>query len=414
MPAHEWIVLAGRHRFAAARKRTTWFAPLARAAHPLPPPCLGSLALESIDTGLRSMGVIRDADGRWVAAALRVRGRTFALANPSERDRHIALWADSLAAFCKERSAVARVTWSEWAAPAGLDEHHAWLRGQNGGRHHAALGAYEDLLAVAGPLATAHEIVVTVVVDERRVRATRGEPARDAAHRVLVEELRLLGSRLEAVGLEADGPLDTGALAHIVRTRTDPRSSPQSASRRAQLSASPASTWPLAVSADWSSVRTDGGCHRTYWIAEWPSLDVRAGWLDALLLAPGAPRALTVILEPEPPSRAQRRIDRDAVRLASDEDTRERRGFRVRARDRRAAEAVQQRERELVAGHGEVAFTGLLCVTTARLDELDRACADYEQAAAQAGLQLRPLDGRHDSGWAAALPLGIGVGRAAL
>ena len=45
------------------------------------------------------------------------------------------------------------------------------------------------------------------------------------------------------------------------------------------------------------------------------------------------------------------------------------------------------------------------------LDELDDACADVEQAAAQSLLDLRPLDARHDLGWVASLPLGRGLAR---
>ena len=37
---------------------------------------------------------------------------------------------------------------------------------------------------------------------------------------------------------------------------------------------------------------------------------------------------------------------------------------------------------------------------------LDDAAADFEQSAAHAGVQLRPLEGRHGAGWVAGLPLG--------
>ncbi len=42
-------------------------------------------------------------------------------------------------------------------------------------------------------------------------------------------------------------------------------------------------------------------------------------------------------------------------------------------------------------------------------DLLDRACAEVEQAAAQAFIELRPLDGRHDAGFLTALPVGRGL-----
>ena len=45
-------------------------------------------------------------------------------------------------------------------------------------------------------------------------------------------------------------------------------------------------------------------------------------------------------------------------------------------------------------------------MTARSLDELDDAGADFEQSAAHAGVQLRPLEGRHGAGWVAGLPLG--------
>jgi hypothetical protein len=107
-----------------------------------------------------------------------------------------------------------------------------------------------------------------------------------------------------------------------------------------------------------------------------------------------------------PPSRSQRQIDRDATRLASDEEQRHKRGFRVGARHRRAQTAVLEREAELVAGHAELEYAGFLTVTAPDEDALARACADYEQAAAQAGLEVRALDGQHDAGTGACLPIG--------
>ena len=72
---------------------------------------------------------------------------------------------------------------------------------------------------------------------------------------------------------------------------------------------------------------------------------------------------------------------------------------------------VEARERELSEGHAEFSFVGVVDVTATDLDQLDDACADVEQAAAQSLLDLRPLDARHDQGWVASLPLGRGLPR---
>src|SRR5205823_4207949 len=100
---------------------------------------------------------------------------------------------------------------------------------------------------------------------------------------------------------------------------------------------------PLAAAVDWSSVCLDGSLHRTYWIAEWPRLEVPPTWLEPLLLTAGGIRAMSLCYEPVPPSRSTRQVDRDATRLATDEEQRARGGFRIGARHRRAAAAVTER-----------------------------------------------------------------------
>jgi len=70
---------------------------------------------------------------------------------------------------------------------------------------------------------------------------------------------------------------------------------------------------------------------------------------------------------------------------------------------------VLDREAELVAGYAELEYAGFLTVTALDDEALAVACASYEQAAAQAGLELRALDGRQDLGVVCALPLGRGL-----
>jgi hypothetical protein len=163
---------------------------------------------------------------------------------------------------------------------------------------------------------------------------------------------------------------------------------------------------PLAVGLDLQRVQVDGSWHRGYWIAEWPRLELHPAWMEPLLLHAGGIRTIAVVFEPIPPSRSQRQIDRDATRLASDEEQRAKRGFRIGARHRRAQDAVLEREHEIVAGYAELEYAGFLTVTAADVDELESACAEYEHAAAQVGLELRALDGQHDAAVGACLPIG--------
>ena len=70
---------------------------------------------------------------------------------------------------------------------------------------------------------------------------------------------------------------------------------------------------------------------------------------------------------------------------------------------------MEEREEELVAGFAELAYAGVVDVCAPDADALERACADVVQAAAACGIELRPLDRRHDQGAAACLPLAYGL-----
>jgi hypothetical protein len=248
----------------------------------------------------------------------------------------------------------------------------------------------------------------------RTPRATRGDRTQ-ATEEALTEELRLLGLRLEAAGLLVDAPLTPSELARALRARLDPFGAPGMRGGRrhslvelAGLVTVP-NAGPLALEVSWMHVRVDGAYHAAYVVAEWPRLEVPPSWMEPLLLHAGGIRTVAVHYEPVAPSRSQRQIDRDTVKLASDEEQRSRSGFRIGARHRRAEAEVLDRETELVAGYGELEFSGFVVVTAANRDELERSCVEYEQVAAQAGLELRRLSGRHDLALACMLPIGRGL-----
>ena len=159
-------------------------------------------------------------------------------------------------------------------------------------------------------------------------------------------------------------------------------------------------------SSDLTHIQVDAAVHRSYWVEGWPRLDVPAAWMDMLLISPGGTRTVTVVFEPVAPSAAARAIDEAAVALESAETAKTKRGFRIRASDRRKREEVEQREHELVAGYGDLAYAGFVHVTAPDTDTLDDLAADVEQTAGHAGVLLRPLEGRHGAGWVASLPLG--------
>ena len=116
---------------------------------------------------------------------------------------------------------------------------------------------------------------------------------------------------------------------------------------------------------------------------------------------------MTVYFQPVSTHQSRRQIERDLVKLDSDAATKEDKGRRIDARHRRATEALLHREEELVAGYPEMGYLGLVTVTARSIVELDEHAEILEQLAREHGMDLRPLDGRHDLGWAAALPVGL-------
>ena len=365
------------------------------------------------------VGVTRDRTVGTVTAVLPVSGDgQFALADQLTQDSMVDLWGLALAGFCREGGAVIRVTWRDWTSPSGIDEHLRDVRTRWADEADSdARQSYLTLIEDVAPTSVRHEVLIEVTVDPRLVRSRRRRPGHDveAAVGVLLEEMRLFASRLEHAGLDVGAPLDAASVVEATRVRSDPRLVEllPTLSRSLATAAGKASAdfGPLAVEEQWDHIRVDGSVHRTWWFARWPRREVPAGWLDQLLFGIPATRTVTVVFEPIAPSRSDRDIDKETVTRETNADDRARRGFRIRAADRKATREVSLRETELNDGFSELAYVGLLTVTARTLDELDDVSGIVEQTAAQAGIELRPLYARHAAGWVSSLPLGRSVAR---
>jgi len=162
----------------------------------------------------------------------------------------------------------------------------------------------------------------------------------------------------------------------------------------------------MAIAETWSHTRSDSALHATYWIAEWPRSVTHPGFLRTLLLAPTAGRTFSLTAEPLPPAKALREIRRARAEQLADASTRARFGRVEEESSRAAATELTRREEDLIAGHGDLRFVGLIAVSAPTLDELEDACASLESSAGQAGCELRRLVGQQVQAYAAAaLPL---------
>ena len=418
----EWVPSVRRWARSGGGKGQLWLAPLTRAnlgevaTPPLPPPLDGQVMLVAGEDSEAPVAVVHDEKADSYAATLRVTGRQFALVERGEQENLLAMWGDALAPFCQENGPVVEIRWSEWAAPAGMEEQHAYLAEHMiDDPQDAAVVSYRQLLRTSAPVATRHEVLVTVVVSAGRVKArTAGVDRRAVAIETLVNEARLLRMRLERSGLAASAPLTPHELARALRVRLDPTVIPtldrrgRSLGDRAGL-VEPADAGPLAARATWKHWQVDGSFHRAFYFREWPRSEVGATWMSDLLLYGDAVRTIAVSYQPVPPRVSQRTITRQAAKLESDAEHRRKTGFRVGAHHRRAAAAVEEREEELVAGFAEFEFAGLVSVAAPTEEALEKACADIVQVSAGCKIELRPLDGRQAEGVGACLPMARGV-----
>src|SRR5262249_26277029 len=114
----------------------------------------------------------------------------------------------------------------------------------------------------------------------------------------LRRELRLLDGHLRTADLGSAGPLGLDALQDLLAAAYGREVTEPAVRRRCR-------PWAMATDESWSALRVDGTWHATYWIAEWPRLEVGADFLTPLLLCDGR-RTVSVLMAPVPPDRAAR------------------------------------------------------------------------------------------------------------
>jgi hypothetical protein len=159
----------------------------------------------------------------------------------------------------------------------------------------------------------------------------------------------------------------------------------------------------------WSYFRTNDVVHATYWIAEWPRIDVGPDFLAPLLVQTRSMRTVAVTMEPVPPLKAMRAVGFAKTADVADEELRQKLGFLGTAKRRNQADAVNRREQELADGHADVRFSGYITVTADNPEALAEACGEVEHAAGQSRLELQRCDGEQELTFSYTLPMGRGL-----
>ncbi|WP_459649832.1 SCO6880 family protein [Kitasatospora sp. Ki12] len=407
----EWAPVALRYWLRRARGQLLWLArPSTR------PRVEGLLHLPGTAASLRAvtspdgrLGAVHDQQRATLTAVTRVSSRAFALLDPGTQSDNVAGWGRALAALSRSGQ-IARIQVVERTVPDSGDAlQRYWL--EHGRPNTPVAGPiYEDLLSAAGPAAAPHEAYVAVSMDLRAARRLINQAGGGLAgsFSVLQQLTSSLDQSLRGAGLAPGGWLTAGEIAATVRTAYDPKvlGALERWSDSGRPEADVAAAGPVVLVEEPEKIRTDSAHHAVYWIEQWPRTETSAGFLHQLLYSSGVRRTLSLLYTPQGLDAALKDVQRKKATIIADAAERVRRGQVDSEADTVEYADVKERELQLIAGHADVAMTGLLVVSADDAEALNSACAQVETAAVAALIDLRRLTMQQAEAFsAAALPL---------
>ena len=378
-------------------------------------------------------GAVKDTAARTFTAAVRVRGGAFALLGAGSARRAWRSMAAVLAALARDDSPVRRVAWVERTLPAdgdALGDHllHAKRADASLDDPPEELVSYLRLIGHAGDVAEEHELLFALQIDARRPAARRAIGRMGGgdlgALAVLAGELGQLIELLDSAAIAVTGVLTRRGLAAAIRDAYDPWGRRDRARRvdsgrldgvlLGEEGIAPHIAGPVAREEHWGHMAADGALHCTLWAAEWPRIDVRALFLQPLLMDSGATRTVAMCMELVGPSRAIRQAERAATESATEESLRARIGQRTSQRQSQRDHATGRRERELAEGHAAVRYAayGIVSVPAGGPDalaDLENEVSRVELEAKRAPLRLERMWGQQAQAFTFGLPLCRGL-----
>ena len=197
----------------------------------------------------------------------------------------------------------------------------------------ACTASYEALLADMDSHACTHDVVLAI-----QVRVTKTVEVGTAA---LAREVGSLARLLNDADVQVESVLSAEDLAHQLLRTYEPNAGAPGAPVE--------DPWPMAMEESWSQVRVDGMVHATFWVAEWPRIEVRSDFLAPLLL--GSARAtLAVVMHPLGSDTAVRKVEASRTADLADAELRRRGGFVSTARHARESEVLARPRVRAVRG----------------------------------------------------------------
>ncbi|MER7986531.1 SCO6880 family protein [Streptomyces noursei] len=409
----DWAPIVARYAHRRRTRQTLWLTrPLTRPRQDgilHLPGTAASLKVATPGDSTNDAAAVHDPHQQTLTAVARVTSRAFALLDPATQNHNVDAWGRTLAGMARTGH-VATVQVLERTVPDSGDtlSRHWAQHGQP--KTPVAGQVYAELVASAGPAAAPHETYLAISLDLKAARrlisqAGGGLPG---AFTVMQQTTASVAQAARNAGLMVTGWLSAREIAAVIRTAYDPKalSALQQWSPSGRAEADPAAAGPVVQVEKYDRTTTDTACHATYWVENWPRIETSAGFLHGLMFAGGVRRSLSLIYAPQGLEAALRDVQRRKSAIIADANERARRGQVDSEEDSIEYADVKTRERQLIAGHADVALTGLLTVTAPTDQALDAACAQIETAAVTAGVDLRRLVFQQPQAFtAAALPL---------
>ncbi|MFF3631617.1 SCO6880 family protein [Streptomyces sp. NPDC002164] len=355
------------------------------------------------------LGAVYDPHQATLTAVVKVSSRAFALLDPATQTGNVSGWGRTLAALARTGH-IARVQVLERTVPDSGDALNRYWHEHGNAQTPLAGPIYGDLLAAAGPAAAPHEAYVSLALDLKAARRLINQAGGGltGAFAVLSQLASTFDQAARTSGLTPGGWLPAREIAAVIRTAYDPKASAAldrwSDSGRPQ--ADPAAAGPVVLVEKADRIQTDSAHHATFWIENWPRIETSPGFLHQLLFTTGVRRTLSLTYEPKGLEAALKDVQRKKATVIADAAERARKGQVDSEEDSVEYADIKQRERQLIAGHADVALTGLLTVSADTSEELNAACAAVETAAVAALVDLRLLTWQQAEAFTnAALPL---------
>ena len=268
---------------------------------------------------------------------------------------------------------------------------------------------YEELTGIGAQRAMAFTNTVTLVFNltaiGRDVKAAGGGLTGIGAR--VQEYVGQVNEACEGAQVDFDGWLTAAELDQAIWSAYDPVSA---ATRRERTPTEDATRPVMGIEASWGHLRADGTLHRTYWIAEWPRMETRVGFLEPLLYSGLCPRTLTLQFRPVQIEKALTQINREQSKREFAETVNLKLRKRTTRREEREQEDLDVREQELVDGYGDLTLRGFVTISAEDETALHRGQSEIEQAQHRARVKLVPMWGQQAAAFTTAvLPVPTGT-----